>query len=201
MVPRDPNAPVGARGLTVIREDLGDCKRCKLHSGRTNIVYGVGSPTAEICFVGEGPGADEDLQGEPFVGRAGQLLTQMIKAMGLEREDVYICNVVKCRPPNNRDPEPDEVTACSPFLIRQVRAVGPKVIVTLGKHAAHTVLNVKTPITRLRGTWGAFDGIPVMPTFHPSFLLRDPTQKKFAWEDLKAVLHHLGREVPAPRKS
>lgn len=200
MVPRDPNAPVGARGLTVIREDLGDCKRCKLHSGRTNIVYGVGSPTAEICFVGEGPGADEDLQGEPFVGRAGQLLTQMIKAMGLEREDVYICNVVKCRPPNNRDPEPDEVTACSPFLIRQVRAVGPKVIVTLGKHAAHTVLNVKTPITRLRGTWGAFDGIPVMPTFHPSFLLRDPTQKKFAWEDLKAVLHHLGRVVPAPRK-
>ncbi len=193
-----PGLPVprGAPGLQVIRDNLGDCRRCKLNTARTHLVFGVGNPQADICFVGEGPGADEDMQGEPFVGKAGQLLTQMIKAMGLRREDVYICNVVKCRPPNNREPEPDEVAACSPFLVRQILAVNPKVVVALGKTAAHTLLDSKVPITKLRGTWGKFHGIPLMPTFHPSYLLRDASQKRFAWEDLKAVLHQLGRAVP-----
>lgn len=196
----NPLGGSGAQGLQQIRDDLGDCKRCKLHASRTNLVFGVGSAAADLCFVGEGPGADEDMQGEPFVGRAGQLLTQMIKAMGMSREEVYICNVVKCRPPNNRDPDPDEVAACSPFLIRQVQAVNPRVIVALGRHAAQTMLGVKTPISRLRGTWNQWQGVPLMPTFHPSFLLRDPTQKRHAWEDLKAVLRLMDRPVPQSKK-
>ncbi|MEW5852233.1 MAG: uracil-DNA glycosylase, partial [Myxococcota bacterium] len=191
--------PPGAEGLRVIREELGDCRRCKLCEGRTNIVFGVGNPGAEIVFVGEGPGADEDMQGEPFVGKAGQLLTQMIKGMGLAREDVYICNVVKCRPPNNRDPEPDEVQACEPYLVKQLQVIKPKVIVTLGKHAAWTLTKSTTPITRLRGTWQRYEGIPLMPTFHPAYLLRDPRQKRPVWEDLKAVLTFLGRPIPETR--
>lgn len=192
-------APRGAFSLQVVRDDLGECTRCKLHTSRQSIVFGVGNPTARLMFVGEGPGGDEDRVGEPFVGKAGQLLTKMIEAMGLTRDDVYICNVVKCRPPNNRDPEPDEVAACSPFLARQLEAVRPELIVTLGKHAAHHLLNDKTPITKLRGQWRNYKGIPVMPTYHPAYLLRDPAQKRAAWDDLKSVMGKLGLALPSQR--
>ena len=185
--------------LPQIRDDLGDCRRCKLSAGRTNIVFGVGNPKAELVFVGEGPGADEDRLGEPFVGAAGQLLDKMIAAMGLARRDVYICNVVKCRPPGNRNPEPDEIAACSPFLRRQIAAIHPKVVVALGKFAAQFLLSDTTPITRLRGRWREYDGVPLMPTFHPAYLLRSPGEKGKAWEDLKAVVKALGRELPAGR--
>jgi DNA polymerase len=176
-----------AEALAAIRTDLGDCTRCKLHRTRTNIVFGVGSPDARLMFVGEGPGADEDEQGEPFVGRAGQLLTQIIKAMGFERGDVYIANVVKCRPPNNRNPEPDEIEPCEPFLIRQIEAIRPRVIVALGKFAAQTLLRSSVPITRLRGQFHPFGAVDVMPTFHPSYLLRNPAAKREVWEDMKLV--------------
>ena len=188
----------GSPALLAIRDDLGDCRRCKLHEGRTTLVFGVGDPHAELMFVGEGPGADEDLQGEPFVGKAGQLLTKMIEAMGYRREQVYIANVVKCRPPGNRNPEPDEILACEPFLKRQIEAVGPKVIVALGKFAAHTLLRSEVPITRLRGSWGEYQGVRLMPTFHPAYLLRSPQEKVKAWEDLKQVMAALGRLGPAP---
>jgi DNA polymerase len=178
----------GSPALLAVRDDLGDCRRCKLHGGRTTLVFGVGDPRAELMFVGEGPGADEDQQGEPFVGKAGQLLTKMIEAMGYRREQVYIANVVKCRPPGNRNPEPDEILACEPFLKRQIAAVGPKVIVALGKFAAHTLLQSEVPITRLRGTWGEYQGVRLMPTFHPAYLLRSPQEKVKAWEDLKQVM-------------
>jgi DNA polymerase len=194
-------AEQGAADLRRIREDLGDCKRCKLWSHRKNIVFGVGSPAPEICFVGEGPGADEDRVGEPFVGAAGQLLTQMIRAMGFAREEVYICNIVKCRPPNNRDPEMDESSSCLPFVMRQVRAVRPRVIVTLGKTAAWSLLRTNVPISKLRGTWMKYEGIPLMPTFHPSYLLRDVKQKRPVWDDLRAVLRELGRPVPEKPKA
>jgi DNA polymerase len=183
----------GSPALLAIRDDLGDCRRCKLHGGRTTLVFGVGDPRAELMFVGEGPGADEDLQGEPFVGKAGQLLTKMIEAMGYRREQVYIANVVKCRPPGNRNPEPDEILACEPFLKRQIEAVGPRVIVALGKFAAHTLLRSEVPITRLRGTWGEYQGVRLMPTFHPAYLLRSPQEKVKAWEDLKQVMAALGQ--------
>jgi uracil-DNA glycosylase family 4 len=192
-------APVGARGLTVIREELGDCRRCGLAGGRQNIVFGVGNPQAHLVFVGEAPGADEDQQGEPFVGKAGQLLTKMIEAMGYAREDVYICNVIKCRPPGNRNPEPDEVAACEPFLKKQLAALRPRMIVTLGKFAAQCLLRDDTPISRLRGNFRTYEGISLMPTFHPAYLLRDPSKKKEAWTDLKAVnaaLKRLGFEPP-----
>jgi uracil-DNA glycosylase len=181
-----------------IREVIGDCTRCKLSRlGRTQVVFGVGNPSAELMFVGEGPGADEDRQGEPFVGKAGQLLTKIIEAgMGLKRSDVYIANVVKCRPPNNRDPEPDEVEACESFLRAQIASIGPKVIVTLGRHASLTLLRTTTPITRLRGRWSAYAGIPVMPTYHPAYLLRNPAEKRFVWEDIQEVLRKLGRPIP-----
>jgi DNA polymerase len=185
--------------LPQIREELGDCQRCKLSGGRQNIVFGVGNPEAELVFIGEGPGADEDRQGEPFVGAAGQLLDKMIVAMGFQRSEVYICNVVKCRPPGNRNPEPDEIAACSPFLRKQVASIRPKVIVTLGKFAAQTLLADTTPITRLRGRWREYDGVPLMPTFHPAYLLRSPSEKGKAWEDLKAVVKALGRELPPAR--
>ncbi len=185
----------GSPGLLAIRADLGDCRRCKLAGGRTTLVFGVGAPRAELMFVGEGPGADEDLQGEPFVGKGGQLLTKMIEAMGYRREQVYIANVVKCRPPGNRDPEPDEIEACEPFLRRQIEAVGPKVIVALGKFAAHTLLRSTIPITRLRGQWSEYQGVKLMPTFHPAYLLRSPAEKVKAWEDLKLVMAALGRQV------
>jgi DNA polymerase len=177
--------------LREIREDIGDCTRCKLHKSRTNLVFGVGSPDARLMFVGEGPGADEDLQGEPFVGRAGQLLTQIIKAMGFARDQVYIANVVKCRPPENRNPEPDEIEQCGPFLRAQIEAIKPEVIVALGKFAAQTLLGVETPISRLRGRFHEMGPVVVMPTFHPSYLLRNPAAKREVWEDMKLVMARL----------
>jgi DNA polymerase len=188
----------GSPPLLAIREELGDCRRCKLAGGRTTLVFGVGNPAAEVMFVGEGPGADEDLQGEPFVGKAGQLLTRMIEAMGYRREEVYIANVVKCRPPGNRNPEPDEIEACEPFLRRQIEAVGPRVIVALGKFAAHTLLGTSIPITKLRGQWSSYAGVRLMPTFHPAYLLRSPDEKAKAWADLQLVMAELGRK-PRPR--
>jgi len=180
--------------LDQIRRELGDCRRCKLCDGRKNIVFGSGNPRAELVFVGEGPGADEDAQGVPFVGAAGQLLTKMIEAMGFHRDDVYICNVVKCRPPGNRNPEPDEVTACEPFLRSQLKAVQPKAIVALGKFAAQTLLRDTTPITKMRGNWREYEGVKLMPTFHPAYLLRQPAEKKKAWEDLQQVMKFFGKQ-------
>jgi DNA polymerase len=191
-----PSTSTAATSLAQLREEIGDCQRCKLHRGRTNLVFGVGNPNAELLFVGEGPGADEDLQGEPFVGRAGQLLDRMIAAMGLTRSEVYICNIVKCRPPGNRNPEPDEIATCVPFLHKQIAAVNPRVIVALGKVAVQTLLNDPSPISRLRGHWREARGKPLMPTFHPAYLLRSPNEKAKAWEDLKAVVHQLGRTLP-----
>ena len=198
-----------ASALKVIREDLGDCRRCKLHQqGRKQIVFGVGNPQAELMFVGEGPGADEDAQGEPFVGRAGQLLNNMIKAMGLRREDVYIANIVKCRPPGNRTPERDECETCSPFLMRQISVIKPKVIVALGAVAAKNLLAINAPMSELRGRWYDFKpavsdpswpGARLAVTYHPAFLLRDPRQKGEAWKDLQMVMKYLG--IQPPKKS
>ena len=191
----------GAEGLKVVRADLGDCQRCKLAPSRTKLVFGVGNPNADLLFVGEAPGADEDAQGEPFVGKAGQLLTKMIEAMGYRREDVYICNVLKCRPPGNRNPEPDEVAACEPFLKRQLGAIRPRMIVALGKFAVQCLLRDDSPISRLRGNFRTYEGIQLMPTFHPAYLLRDPSKKKLAWQDLKdvnAALARVGVTPPNP---
>jgi uracil-DNA glycosylase family 4 len=198
------------KALKLIREDLGDCTRCRLHKqGRKQIVYGVGDPEADLMFIGEAPGADEDIQGEPFVGRAGQLLTNMIKAMGLTREQVYIANIIKCRPPNNRTPERDECETCSPFLMRQIATVKPKVIVALGAVAAKTLLAINDSMSNLRGRWyefrpaGARSNDPewssakLAVTYHPAFLLRDPRQKKEAWKDLQMVMKELGLKAPA----
>jgi uracil-DNA glycosylase len=186
-----------ASALRVIREDIGDCTRCRLHTqGRKQIVFGVGNPTADLMFVGEGPGADEDEQGEPFVGRAGQLLNKMIEAMGLKREDVYIANVVKCRPPGNRTPERDECDTCSPFLYRQIEVIKPKAIVALGAVAAKTLLGMNETMSNLRGRWYDFRGTQLRVTYHPAFLLRDPRQKAEAWKDLQQVMKHLGLEAP-----
>jgi uracil-DNA glycosylase family 4 len=180
--------------LEELRAEIGDCRRCKLCSGRTHIVFGVGNPQAELMFIGEGPGRDEDLKGEPFVGRAGQLLTEIItKGMKMRREDVYIANVVKCRPPENRNPEPDEIAACEPFLVKQIELVQPRVIVALGTFAAQTLLKSKTPISRLRGVWHTYQGIKLMPTLHPAYLLRNPQDKRLVWQDIQAVLRELGR--------
>jgi len=189
----DAPGVAGTSDLAELRGAIGDCTRCKLSRARTQIVFGVGNPRARLVFVGEGPGRDEDLQGEPFVGRAGQLLTDIIeKGMRLKRADVYICNVVKCRPPENRNPEPDEVAACSPFLVRQIELVDPEVIVALGKFAAQTLLQTTTPITKLRGEWREYRGIPLMPTLHPAYLLRNPADKRLVWEDVKQVMLRLG---------
>ncbi len=177
--------------LQVIRDEIGDCQRCKLAPTRTNIVFGVGNPHAELVFVGEAPGFDEDQQGEPFVGKAGQLLTRMIEAMGKTRHDVYICNVIKCRPPQNRNPEPDEVQACEGFLKKQLAVLNPRIIVALGKFAAHALCGEDTPISRLRGNLRSYQGIPVMPTYHPAYLLRTPDAKRDAWADLQQVMHFL----------
>ena len=185
----------GSPELLAIRREMGDCTRCKLAPGRRHLVFGVGNPRAELVFVGEGPGEDEDLKGEPFVGRAGQLLTRMIEAMGYARGDVYIANVVKCRPPGNRNPEPDEIEACEPFLRAQLAALRPRVIVALGKFAAQTLLRETTPISRLRGRWASYQGVKLMPTFHPAYLLRSPDEKKKAWEDLQLVMKELGRPL------
>jgi uracil-DNA glycosylase len=181
--------------LEELRENIGDCRRCKLHSGRTHVVFGIGNPNAKLMFVGEGPGRDEDLNGEPFVGRAGQLLTDIItKGMGLSREDVYIANVVKCRPPQSRNPEPDEVASCEPFLKKQIELIRPEIIVALGKFAVQTLLQSKVPITRLRGNWHTYMGIKLMPTFHPAYLLRNPGDKKLVWEDIKKVIKEMQSE-------
>jgi DNA polymerase len=175
--------------LAQIRTDVGpDCTRCKLcKQGRTQVVFGVGNPNAQLMFVGEAPGQDEDIQGEPFVGRAGQLLTKIIEAIGLSRSDVYIANVIKCRPPNNRNPEPDEVATCEPFLFRQIDAIKPKVIVALGTFAAQCLLKTTDPISRMRGRTFNYRGAQLIPTFHPAFLLRSPDRKRDVWEDMKKV--------------
>jgi len=181
------------RTLEDLRAHIGDCRRCKLAPHRTHLVFGVGNPRARLVFVGEAPGRDEDLKGEPFVGRAGQLLTEIItKGMKLRREDVYIANVIKCRPPENRNPEPDEVASCEPFLVRQLELIGPEVIVALGKFAAQSLLRSKTPITQLRGRWYDYHGIRLMPTFHPAYLLRNPGDKRLVWEDIQKVMGALG---------
>jgi uracil-DNA glycosylase len=187
--------------LPVIREDLGECTRCKLHRTRKKIVFGDGSAKAQLVFVGEGPGADEDAQGLPFVGRAGKLLTQMIEAMGLKRSDVYICNVVKCRPPENRQPERDEVAACSPFLLRQLDSINPKVIVCLGATAAQALLETDRGISKFRGQWLDFHGRKLMATYHPAYLLRNPAAKGEVWKDLQKVMAELGLEVKRTKSS
>jgi uracil-DNA glycosylase len=186
-----------AAALQLIRDDIGDCTRCALHKGRNKIVFADGSPTARLLFVGEGPGADEDAQGLPFVGRAGQLLNNMINAMGLKREEVYIANVVKCRPPGNRTPEPDEANTCSPFLFRQIDVVRPEVIVALGATAATYLLGARQPLAGLRGRVHRFLDAKLIVTYHPAYLLRDPRQKKEAWADLQIAMRELGLKAPA----
>jgi len=193
-----PSAPVidtpATLTLPIVRDALGECTRCKLSSTRQNIVFGEGNPNAQLLFVGEGPGADEDLQGRPFVGRAGQLLTKMIIAMGLSREEVYIANIVKCRPPNNRPPEADEIAACQPFLIKQIAAIRPRIICALGTFSAQTLLSTTVRISDLRGKFHDLPGdqeIKVMPTFHPAYLLRSPDEKKKAWDDLQKIMVEL----------
>lgn len=176
-----------------LREEIGDCQRCKLSANRKNIVFGEGSPQAELMFVGEGPGRDEDLQGRPFVGDAGKLLTSLIEKMGFKREDVYIANIVKCRPPMNRDPEEDEIKACKPFVEEQIRIINPKVIISLGRISAQSLLNTKIQISKLRGRFYDYMNIPVMPTFHPAYLLRNPKDKWLTWEDALKVLEKLNK--------
>lgn len=185
---RDPS-------LEAIREDIGDCQRCKLHEHRKTIVFGEGNPQAKLVFVGEGPGAEEDASGRPFVGRAGQLLDKIIVAIGLKREDVYIANIVKCRPPGNRTPERDEVDTCEPFLLRQLALIRPEVIVALGSPAFQCLLRTREPITKARGEWRDWNGIKVMPTFHPAFLLRSPDKKREVWEDMKKVRDYLNAKT------
>ncbi len=174
--------------LEDVRAELGDCRRCLLHRTRRCLVFGEGSQKADLVFVGEAPGADEDIQGRPFVGRAGQLLTKIIKAMGLKREEVYICNILKCRPPGNRNPQPDEIAACEPFLIRQLEAIRPQVICALGTFAAHALLKSEAPISVMRGHFHSYQGIPLMPTYHPAYLLRNPGAKKQVWEDVQMIM-------------
>ena len=197
--PAAPHPPADIDGQTLdslaaLRDAIGDCRRCKLCEHRTQIVFGVGDPHAELVFIGEGPGADEDLRGEPFVGRAGQLLTEIItKGMKMRREEVYIANVVKCRPPHNRNPEADEIAACEPFLRKQIALIQPRIIVALGAFAAQTLLQTKTPISRLRGVWHTYQDTKLMPTLHPAYLLRNPRDKRLVWQDIKAVLREMGR--------
>lgn len=186
-------------GLEGIRRELGECRRCRLGDGRTNLVFGVGNPRARVVFVGEAPGRDEDLQGEPFVGEAGQILNRVIARMGLDRQEVYICNVLKCRPPGNRNPQPAEIEQCQPFLLRQLRAIAPEAIVALGTFAAQTLLNTKEPISKLRGSFHDYCGIPLMPTFHPSYLLHNKKNTDLfwlVWDDMVQVLKKLGLPVP-----
>jgi DNA polymerase len=184
--------------LEEIREEIGECTRCRLHEGRTNLVFGEGNPRARLVFVGEGPGRDEDMQGKPFVGRSGQLLTKIIQAMGLKREDVYICNVVKCRPPNNRTPEQSEMDTCEQFLFKQIRFIKPEVIVCLGATAAKSILKTKDSLGSLRGKFHMYSGSKLMVTYHPAALLRNPHFKKPAWEDMQVVMKELG--LPMPKK-
>jgi DNA polymerase len=177
--------------LEALREEIGDCRRCKLSKERQTIVFGEGNPDADLIFIGEAPGREEDLQGRPFVGDAGKLLTRLIEKMGLAREEVYIGNIIKCRPPMNRDPEEDEVATCCPFIARQIEIIAPKVIVSLGRISAHILINTKIPISKLRGTFSEYKGIPLMPTFHPAYLLRNPKDKWLVWEDAQKVLTRL----------
>src|SRR6266566_175496 len=196
---RESEAPVAGEGLSFvitlesIRAEIGDCQRCKLAPTRTNIVFGSGNPEAELVFVGEAPGFDEDQQGLPFVGRAGQLLTKIIESINFKREEVYICNVLKCRPPDNRNPAPDEVTSCNPFLRKQLAAIRPKIVCCLGTFAAQTVLQTAAPISRLRGKFVDMDGMRVIATFHPAYLLRSPEKKREVWEDMKQIRAELFR--------
>jgi DNA polymerase len=188
--------PDDTDSLEALRAFIGDCRRCKLHKGRNQLVFGEGSPRARIVFVGEGPGRDEDREGRPFVGEAGRLLTRIIeKGMGLPREEVYICNVVKCRPPRNRDPERDEIDTCLPFLKRQLAIIAPEVICVLGRVAGEALLGPDFRISRRRGQWHAYMGIPLMPTYHPAYLLRNPSAKRPVWEDVKGMMERLGLEV------
>ncbi|HUZ45594.1 MAG TPA: uracil-DNA glycosylase [Terriglobia bacterium] len=186
-----PAAPGGEETLEKIREDLGDCHRCRLSSGRKTIVFGQGNPHAEVVFIGEGPGADEDTQGFPFVGRAGKLLNRMIQLVGMKREEVYICNVVKCRPPGNRTPMPDEIEICSPFLMRQIRTIGPRLICCLGAPAVRTVLGIKEGITKIRGNFYDFGDIKALPTVHPAYILRNPREEKLLREDFQKIYDFL----------
>ncbi|MEE9180983.1 MAG: uracil-DNA glycosylase [candidate division NC10 bacterium] len=188
----------GTLSLEEVRQVLGECTRCKLHPHRTQIVFGVGHPRADLVFVGEAPGADEDAQGEPFVGRAGQLLTRMIEAMGLKRQDVYICNVLKCRPPSNRTPESDEIASCEPFLIAQLKAITPKLICALGGVAVSALLKTKTPLSKLRGRFHDYQGIPLLVTYHPAYLLRNPNEKKSSWQDLQLLQKEYTRLTGRP---
>ena len=178
-----------------LRAEIGDCKRCKLHSTRKNLVFGTGNLNSELVFVGEAPGADEDIQGEPFVGRAGELLTKIIKSMGYNRKDVYIANIIKCRPPGNRNPESDEIKTCEPFLIKQLSIIKPKVICALGTFASQTLLKTQDRISLLRGRFHMYEGIKLMPTFHPAYLLRNPNEKKVVWEDIKLIMKELGKKI------
>jgi len=180
--------PSSIRTLDDVRRELGDCKRCPLHLTRRNLVYGEGNPSAGLVFIGEAPGEEEDLQGRPFVGRAGQLLTRIIEAMGFRRQDVYICNILKCRPPRNRNPKQEEMETCEPFLVKQIEAIGPKVICALGSFAARRILQTDVPITVLRGKFHEFRGVRVMPTYHPAYLLRNPDAKKQVWEDVQLIM-------------
>jgi DNA polymerase len=181
----------GSETLDAIFNELGDCQRCGLGASRTKLVYGVGNPNARLVLVGEAPAREDDLQGEPFVGEAGQLLDRILQAMGLHRDDVYLCNVLKCRPPNNRDPQPDEATTCEVFLVRQITAVRPQVIIALGRFAVHSLLKTNAPISKLRGEWQSYQGIPLMPTYHPAYLLSNPEGKRDVWDDMKQVLRRL----------
>ena len=187
VLPRPPARPASSMTLEAIREEMGDCRRCKLHSTRTQIVFGTGNPQARLVFVGEGLGRDEDLQGQPFVGLAGQLLTKIIQAISLSRQEVYIANIIKCRPPGNRNPEPDEIGACEPFLIKQLEVIRPKLICALGTFAAQTLLKTEEKISLLRGRFHRYQGILLMPTYHPAFLLRNPGHKREVWEDMKKI--------------
>jgi len=185
-------ADAAGNSLETVRTELGDCRRCRLHAGRRHIVFGTGNSDAELVFVGEAPGEEEDLQGHPFVGKAGQLLTKMIQAMGMTREQVYITNIIKCRPPQNRNPLPDEIAACEPFLLAQLDTLRPKVICALGNFAAQTLLRTQDKISRLRGRFHRYNGIPVMPTYHPAYLLRNPQDKRSVWGDMQMIMQELG---------
>jgi uracil-DNA glycosylase len=192
LLPLEPSVdPLSKLSLPELEAVAKQCTKCRLHRGRAHVVFGVGDPHAELMFVGEAPGRDEDLQGEPFVGRAGQLLTRIIEAIGMKRQDVYITNAIKCRPPNNRNPEEDEIAHCEPYLIRQIALVQPRLIVALGTFAAQTLLKTKLPISQLRGRFHTYQGVKLMPTFHPAFLLRNPERKRAVWEDMQMVQREL----------
>jgi uracil-DNA glycosylase family 4 len=199
-----PEPPAGSHGehgqkeLDELREEIGDCHRCPLSKGRKKLVFGAGNPEAELVFVGEAPGRDEDIQGEPFVGRAGQLLSRIIGAMGLSRDQVYICNVIKCRPPGNRDPLPEEIAKCEPFLLKQLEILNPRIVCALGSFSVRTLLKTEGRISQLRGRLHSYNGIPLIPTYHPSYLLRNPQAKREVWEDIQKVMEILG--LPLPRE-